>query len=45
MRSRCVALHEAMMVTQDTDWFSDPRPFFYYRCLWSTDAHLYYQSC
>ena len=34
-----------MVVTPDTDWCSDPRPYLFLRYLWSTDAYLYSQSC
>ena len=34
-----------MVVTPDTDWFSDPHPYLFWRYLWPTDAYLYSQSC
>jgi hypothetical protein len=42
--SRCM---RQMVITPDTDWFSDPRPYrFFKRYLWPpTEAYLYYQSC
>ena len=40
--SRCM---RQMVVTPDTDWFSEPCPYFFLRYLWPTDAFLYSQSC
>jgi hypothetical protein len=35
-----------MMVTTNTDWLSNPRPYLLKkRYLWPTDAYLYSQSC
>ena len=35
-----------MVVTPDTDWFSDPhRNFFFKGYLWPTDEYVYSQSC
>jgi hypothetical protein len=40
--SQCM---KKMVVTPDTDWFSDTRPYLFLRYLWPTDAYLYSQSC
>jgi hypothetical protein len=40
--SRCM---KPMVVTPDIDWFSDPRPYLFFTCLWLTDAYLYSQLC
>ena len=34
-----------MVVTPDTDSFSDPHPYLFLRYLWPTDANLYSQWC
>ena len=42
MRRRCVELHEQIVVTPDTDWFTSQ--LFFVRYLGPTDAYLYSQS-
>jgi hypothetical protein len=40
--SRCM---RQMLVTPDMDCFFDPRPYFFLRYLWPTNAYLYSWSC
>ena len=41
----CCAACGKMVVTPDTDWFSDPCPYHFLRNVWLPDAYLYSQSC